>query len=57
MITYGCRDGERPHTERPVTWSGTTRAAMPGVQVHPHTASRALPTWVGVGGNPASVPR
>jgi hypothetical protein len=57
MITYGCRDGERPHTERPVTWSGTTRAAMPGVQVHPHTASGALPTWVGVGGNPASVPR
>jgi probable LLM family oxidoreductase len=44
-------------TEQPVTWSGTTRAALPGLQVYPRTASRALPTWVGVGGNPASVVR
>jgi probable LLM family oxidoreductase len=44
-------------TERPVTWSGTTRAALPGLQVYPRTASGALPTWVGVGGNPASVVR
>jgi probable LLM family oxidoreductase len=43
--------------EKPVTWSGTTRAALPGLQVFPHTASGALPTWVGVGGNPASVAR
>jgi probable LLM family oxidoreductase len=45
------------HQEKPVTWSGTTRAALPGLQVYPHTASGALPTWVGVGGNPASVVR
>ncbi|MFI2299504.1 LLM class flavin-dependent oxidoreductase [Actinacidiphila glaucinigra] len=44
-------------TERPVTWSGTTRAALPGLQVFPRTASGALPTWVGVGGSPASVVR
>src|SRR6266496_3587321 len=31
-------------TERAVTWSGTTRAAMPGLQVYPRTASGALPT-------------
>lgn len=43
--------------ERPVTWSGTTRAALPGLQVFPRTASGALPTWVGVGGSPASVVR
>src|ERR1700704_231128 len=44
-------------TEQPVAWSGTTRAALPGLQVYPRTDSRALPTWVGVGGNPASVVR
>jgi probable LLM family oxidoreductase len=44
-------------SERPVTWSGTTRATLPGLQVFPRTASGALPTWVGVGGNPASVVR
>ncbi|WP_203919282.1 Atu2307/SP_0267 family LLM class monooxygenase [Rugosimonospora africana] len=44
-------------TEKPVTWSGTTRAAVPGLQVFPRTAGGALPTWVGVGGNPASVVR
>jgi alkanesulfonate monooxygenase SsuD/methylene tetrahydromethanopterin reductase-like flavin-dependent oxidoreductase (luciferase family) len=43
--------------EKPVTWAGTTRAALGGLQVYPHTASGALPTWVGVGGNPASVVR
>jgi probable LLM family oxidoreductase len=47
----------RLRTERPVTWSGTTRAALPGLQVYPRTAGGALPTWVGVGGNPASVVR
>ena len=44
-------------TEQPVTWSGTTRPALPGLQVYPHTAGGALPTWVGVGGNPSSVVR
>ncbi|GAA4574792.1 LLM class flavin-dependent oxidoreductase [Planotetraspora kaengkrachanensis] len=47
----------RLRAEQPVTWSGTTRAALPGLQVYPHTARGALPTWVGVGGNPASVVR
>jgi probable LLM family oxidoreductase len=44
-------------TEQPVTWSGTTRAALPGLQVYPHTAGGELPTWVGVGGSPQSVIR
>ncbi|GII52418.1 oxidoreductase [Planotetraspora thailandica] len=44
-------------TEKPVTWSGTTRASLPGLQVYPRTAGGALPTWVGVGGSPASVVR
>jgi probable LLM family oxidoreductase len=44
-------------TEQPVTWSGTTRAALPGLQVYPHTVGGALPTWVGVGGSPQSVIR
>ncbi|WP_089016201.1 LLM class flavin-dependent oxidoreductase [Micromonospora inositola] len=47
----------RLRAEEPVTWSGTTRAAVPGLQVYPRTAGGALPTWVGVGGNPASVVR
>jgi probable LLM family oxidoreductase len=47
----------RLRTEQPVTWSGTTRAALPGLQVYPRTADGMLPTWVGVGGNPASVVR
>ncbi|MEU4481224.1 LLM class flavin-dependent oxidoreductase [Micromonospora sp. NPDC023966] len=47
----------RLRAEEPVTWSGTTRAALPGLQVFPRTAGGALPTWVGVGGNPASVVR
>ncbi|GAB3357929.1 LLM class flavin-dependent oxidoreductase [Micromonospora halotolerans] len=47
----------RLRAEEPVTWSGTTRAALPGLPVYPRTAGGALPTWVGVGGNPASVVR
>lgn len=44
-------------SERPVTWSGTTRAPLPGLPVFPRTASGALPTWIGVGGSPTSVAR
>jgi probable LLM family oxidoreductase len=44
-------------SETPVTWQGTTRASIPGLQVFPRTASGALPTWIGVGGNPKSVIR
>lgn len=43
--------------EGPVTWSGTTRAALKDQRVYPPTASGHLHTWVGVGGTPASVVR
>lgn len=42
--------------EGPVTWSGTTRAALDGQSVVPGTAN-GLRTWVGVGGSPESVVR
>ena len=41
----------------PVTWSGTTRAALTEQEVFPKTASGRLTTWVGVGGSPESVVR
>ncbi len=41
----------------PVTWRGTTRAALVGQRVFPTTESGALKTWVGVGGSPESVVR
>ncbi len=44
-------------TEQPVTWSGSVRNALTGIQVVPQTASGGLVTWVGVGGTPASVLR
>jgi len=43
--------------EQPVTWSGSTRAALSGQQVQPRTESGSLTTWVGVGGSPQSVVR
>lgn len=43
-------------TERPVTWSGTTRAALEDQRVFPPTAA-GLRTWIGVGGNQHSVVR
>jgi len=43
--------------EEPVTWSGTTRAALEGRQVHPRTGSGRLTTWIGVGGSAESVVR
>src|SRR5829696_6329542 len=43
--------------EKPVTWSGTTRAALDNADVYPKTESGRLPTWVGVGGSPQSVVR
>ncbi|RWZ67749.1 LLM class flavin-dependent oxidoreductase [Labedella populi] len=42
--------------EKPVTWSGTTRAALDNADVFPKTAN-GLRTWVGVGGSPQSVIR
>src|SRR3954464_1615582 len=41
----------------PVTWSGTTRAPISGVQIYPPIESGTLKTWVGVGGSPESVVR
>lgn len=43
--------------EKPVTWSGTTRASLNNVDVFPKTESGRLTTWVGVGGSPQSVIR
>src|SRR4051812_38611631 len=43
--------------EKPVTWSGTTRAALTDADVFPKTESGHLTTWVGVGGSPQSVVR
>jgi alkanesulfonate monooxygenase SsuD/methylene tetrahydromethanopterin reductase-like flavin-dependent oxidoreductase (luciferase family) len=41
----------------PVTWSGSTRAALSEQSVFPTTASGTLKTWIGVGGSPESVVR
>lgn len=43
--------------EGPVTWEGTTRAALHEADVYPKTESGRLTTWVGVGGSPDSVVR
>ncbi|MDX3236011.1 LLM class flavin-dependent oxidoreductase [Streptomyces sp. ME03-5709C] len=43
--------------EKPVTWSGTTRAPLKDADVFPKTESGRLRTWVGVGGSPQSVVR
>jgi len=43
--------------EKPVTWSGNTRASLDGLSIYPHSESGAIPTWVGVGGSPQSVVR
>ncbi|MDG4825705.1 LLM class flavin-dependent oxidoreductase [Asanoa sp. WMMD1127] len=43
--------------EKPVTWSGTTRAPLQNADVFPKTDSGRLAAWVGVGGSPQSVVR
>lgn len=43
--------------EKPVTWSGTTRASLDNADVFPKTDSGHLETFVGVGGSPQSVVR
>ncbi|TDU01904.1 putative LLM family oxidoreductase [Streptomyces sp. 846.5] len=43
--------------EQPVSWSGTTRAALDHADVFPKTESGRLNTWIGVGGSPQSVVR
>jgi probable LLM family oxidoreductase len=42
--------------EKPVTWSGTTRASLDAADVYPKT-EKGLTAWVGVGGSPESVVR
>lgn len=42
--------------ERPVTWSGTTRASLTSTSIYPPT-ERGLTVWVGVGASPESVVR
>lgn len=41
----------------PVTWQGTTRAALSKQDVVPHLESGPFPVWIGVGGSPQSVVR
>ena len=43
--------------EEPVTWEGTTRAALDKADVFPKTESGHLQTMIGVGGSPQSVIR
>lgn len=43
-------------TERPVSWQGTTRAALTNADVYPKTEN-GITAWVGVGGSPESVVR
>jgi probable LLM family oxidoreductase len=43
--------------ERPVTWSGSTRAGLVNQEVYPKTERGAIPLRVGVGGSPESVIR
>lgn len=43
--------------EKPVTWEGTTRAALKDADVFPKTESGRLETFVGVGGSPQSIVR
>lgn len=43
--------------EGPVSWSGTTRAALTNQEVYPKTERGRMPVRVGVGGTPESVVR
>jgi len=43
--------------QRPVTWSGRTRAALSNAVVYPPVDGGRLRAWVGVGGSPESVVR
>ncbi|MDI6834315.1 MAG: LLM class flavin-dependent oxidoreductase [Rhizobiaceae bacterium] len=43
--------------EEVVSWSGETRAAIPGRAVYPRPLQQPLPLWIAVGGTPQSVAR
>ncbi len=47
----------KARSQKPMSWSGTTRKPLNGAMVYPHTEGRLLPTWVGVGGTPQSTIR
>jgi probable LLM family oxidoreductase len=47
----------RLQREERVSWSGTYRPALHDVRLHPRMPAGGIPTWVGVGGSPASVIR
>lgn len=44
-------------TEKPVTWSGTTRPALKKADIFPKTEKGTIETFVGIGGSPQSVVR
>lgn len=44
-------------TEKPVTWEGTTRAALKDADIYPKTELGRIHTSIGVGGSPQSVIR
>lgn len=43
--------------EKPVTWSGTTRAALDNMEIFPKTDKGTIETFLGIGGSPQSVVR
>ena len=44
-------------TEKPITWSGTTRPALKNADIFPKTEKGTIDTFVGIGGSPQSVVR
>jgi probable LLM family oxidoreductase len=47
----------RLQREESVTWSGSVRAPLTDQTLHPRMREGGIPTWIGVGGSPASVVR
>lgn len=43
--------------EENVSWSGTVRSPLVAQALHPRMPEGGIPTWIGVGGSPASVVR
>lgn len=43
--------------EGPVSWQGTIRPPLEGLEVHPKTESGRLRAWIAVGGSPESIVR
>lgn len=43
--------------QQPVTWNGTVRKPLDGLDVFPHVDGGLLKTWIAVGGSPESVIR